>query len=81
MDLEFECPHCKFMFIVNTTEINCGIFRHAVFSNSMMQINPHETKENCEELIRNNLIYGCAKPIRILKTNDDKYIIEMCDYI
>jgi hypothetical protein len=81
MDLEFECPHCKTMFIVNTKEINCGIFRHAVFSNDLKPINPHETKENCNELVRNNLVYGCAGPLKIYKDNDNKYIIEICDYI
>ena len=44
------------------------------------QINPHETEENCNYLIKNDLIFGCGKPFRII-TNDTKYIAIICDYI
>jgi hypothetical protein len=80
MDIELECPHCKNYFIVNEKEINCGIFRHAVYKKNIKPINPHETKENCEKLIKEELIYGCAKPFKISK-QENKYVIEICDYI
>jgi hypothetical protein len=79
MDLEFECPHCKEILIVNTTEINCGIFRHGVFIETGEQINPHETKVNCDKFVEENKIYGCGKPFEIIKVND-KYNISICDY-
>ncbi len=80
MDLEFECPHCSNTLIVNTHDINCGIFRHAVFKNNMQPINPHETESNCNQFVKDDLIYGCAKPFKIIKEND-KYTIEICEYI
>jgi hypothetical protein len=80
MDLEFECPHCKQILIVNINEINCGIFRHGVFKESGQQINPHETKANCDQFIKSDLVYGCAKPFEIKKIFD-KYEITICDYI
>ena len=80
MDINFKCPHCKEHILVNTNEINCGIFRHGVFKHTNEQINPHETKENCDKFIQKNLIYGCAKPFQIIK-NNDKYEILICEYI
>ena len=81
MDLELECPHCKQFFIVNNKEINCGIFRHAVYKKNLIPINPHETEINCNKLVENNLVFGCAKPFKIVKTLDNKYIVSICDYI
>lgn len=80
MDLELKCPHCHILFIVNINDINCGIFRHAVYKNTLEPINQHETKVNCEKLINDKLVYGCAKPFQIIK-NDDIYTISICDYI
>lgn len=80
MDLELICPHCNNFVIVNTKDINCGIFRHAVYIKDMKPINPHETKENCDELVKNNLVYGCGKPFKIIQI-DNKYFVEICDYI
>jgi hypothetical protein len=80
MDLEFICPHCNESFIVNQNEINCAIFRHAVYRNSMMPINPHESLENCMRLIEEGKVYGCAKPFKLVR-KDDKWEVEICDYI
>jgi hypothetical protein len=81
MDLNLECPHCKQTFIVDTTEINCGIFRHAVYKKDLNPINPHETEANCNKLVEEDLVYGCAKPFKISKSSDDKYVTEPCEYI
>lgn len=81
MDLELECPHCKEIFVVNTNEINCGVFRHAVYKNDMNPINPHETEVNCNKLVADGMVFGCAKPLKILKLPNDKFIVEPCDYI
>jgi len=82
----FECPHCQDMIQIFRHEINCHIFRHAVYKNTFMNIGPHESKLKCDELKKNDLVYGCAKPF-ILKQNGvqengkPKYDIEICDYI
>ncbi len=79
MELEFECPHCKDIVIVNTNELNCGIFRHGVFKETGQQMNPHETKANCDKFAAENKIYGCGKPFEIIKVNE-KYKVSICDY-
>ena len=72
------CPHCKDYIIIR--KINCGIFRHGVLKNNGKQINPHSTKDMCDYYIRENKIYGCGKPFRILFI-DNKFDIKICDYI
>ena len=38
------------------------------------------SKEICDKAVAENLIYGCGKPFKII-LKDDKFIIEVCDYI
>jgi len=52
------------------------------------QINPHSTKEECEHYVRNNMIYGCGKPFRIVVKNENnennekkEYAAVICEYI
>lgn len=66
-----QCPHCNEFCLIE--EINCGIFRHGVYKNTLQQIYPHSTKEECEQL--QNLIYGCGKPFEIVNNN-----VKKCDY-
>ena len=73
-----NCPHCNEFIIIE--EINCNIFRHGVFKNTRIQIDPHSSKKLCDYYVENNLIYGCGKPF-ILVINNDTYITEMCNYI
>ena len=72
------CPHCNNYIIIK--ELNCGIFRHGIYKNSGNQINPHASKEICDELVKNNLIYGCGKPFQIIEIND-VLELKICDYI
>jgi hypothetical protein len=72
------CPHCNNYIIIK--ELNCGIFRHGIYKNNGNQINPHASKEICDELVKNNLIYGCGKPFQIIEINDI-FELKICDYI
>lgn len=76
--IQVECPHCNGTIIIE--ELNCRIFRHAVLKENFTQINPHAPKEECENYIEKNLIYGCGKPFIVI-FRDNKYISEICDYI
>jgi hypothetical protein len=76
----FKCPHCDENILVNKNETNCLIFRHAVLKNSGEPINPHSSKEECERLLKAELIYGCAKPFRV-EINGDTIIPIICEYI
>jgi hypothetical protein len=73
-----HCPHCNDPIIIE--QLNCKIFRHGVFKNDNIQINPHATKIECENYITNGLIYGCGKPFKIIEFYND-YHVEVCDYI
>jgi len=72
-----KCPHCDEYVIIE--KLNCGIFRHGIFVNGK-EMNPHTPKNLCEEFVKQKIIYGCGKPFRIFK-DENKYNIEICDYI
>jgi hypothetical protein len=77
-ELIIICPHCNVPVIIE--KINCAIFRHGIFKKNGKQINPHSTKELCDYYIRENKIYGCGKPFRII-AKDNSFVSEICDYI
>jgi hypothetical protein len=73
-----KCPHCQDYIIIE--KLNCGIFRHGILISNGQQINPHASKEMCDDLFKKNLIYGCGKPFQlVIIENEWKPII--CDYI
>ena len=72
------CPHCNNYIIIE--KINCGIFRHGIYKINCKQIKPHASKEICDELVKNNLIYGCGKPFQIIEINGI-FEVKICDYI
>jgi len=84
--LFIHCPHCNQM--IEVIELNCKIFRCGVQKTNMEQIHPHLPREQCEQLVLQDKIYGCGKPFRIEvieKKKDEKVEIEyktsICDYI
>ena len=72
-----KCPHCSGEFEVNIKQFNCRIFRHGIYKNNGRQINPHLSKNKCDELFQQNLIWGCGKPFRINQQRE----VKICDYI
>ena len=72
------CPHCSIM--VEVAELNCKIFRCGIYKSNGEQINPHLCKEECENLVKNDEIYGCGKPFQIVN-DTSPFIVEKCDYI
>jgi hypothetical protein len=78
--ISIKCPHCELQIIIYKNEINCAIFRHGVLKNSGIQIGPHSSKEECEDLVMKDLIYGCGKPFK-LENNNKEYNPVICDYI
>jgi len=78
--INVKCPHCELEIIIYKNEINCAIFRHGVLKGSGIQIGPHSSKEECDNLVSKELLYGCAKPFRLVK-NEKEYNAEICEYI
>jgi hypothetical protein len=79
MSLLVICPHCQCS--VEIVEINCAIFRHAVLKQNGQQLNPHASKEECEQLAEQGAIYGCGKPFRLVSKENNEYEAIVCDYI
>ena len=75
----FNCPHCNEKIMVLQSETACCIFRHGVYKDNMKQVPPHSSKEHCDDIFKNNLIYGCGKPFKFFK--EGKCYVEECDYI
>lgn len=78
MSIIVECPNCNGW--IEILQINCGIFRHGIFKDTLEQINPHADKEYCDNVISKDLIYGCGKPFKLLYKNSEYKTIK-CDYI
>ena len=75
-----QCPYCEEFILIYKKEFNCKIFRHAYYKSNNQQIDPHSSKEVCDNLIKENKIYGCAKPFKLIE-NNQSYKLEKCDYI
>ena len=79
-DFIFTCLHCNEPFVIFKKDFNCKILRHGVLRDSSTPMNPHASKEECDKLVKEEKIYGCGKPLRIVK-KDGSYIVEICDYL
>jgi hypothetical protein len=79
----FPCPHCSLYIQVHLTEVNCQIFRHGAMKiqNVLVgpQLDPHTPEEQCNKLIRDDLIYGCGKPYELYQSGS-KWRVRKCDY-
>lgn len=73
-----SCPHCAEFIMIKKNEFNCKIFRHGMYKSNHNQIDPHLPKELCNQLVKDDLIYGCGKPFQLSGNNNEAKI---CDYI
>jgi hypothetical protein len=78
-DIIVSCPHCGKPIIIE--KLNCCIFRHGFVIKTGQQMNPHASKDECDNLLMNKEIWGCGKPFKIIKSEKDEYTTEICDYI
>ena len=88
MDHVFTCLHCHEPFVVSHNDFNCRILRHGVYKHNLQPIPPHATKEECDALLRDDAIYGCAGPLQIVasasestSTSASAFELRICDYI
>lgn len=72
----FQCPHCFVEIQIHKNDLNCKIFRCGIYKSTNQPIPPHASKEVCDKLFIDNLIYGCGKPFFFKDT-----CVEICDYI
>jgi hypothetical protein len=80
-DIVVNCPHCQTPVIIE--KLNCRIFRHGTYKNTNAQIPPHSSKEDCDDLVQNNSIYGCGKPFRVIEDTQSpsQWTAIVCDYV
>jgi hypothetical protein len=74
------CPHCNQEILIMKKEFNCKIFRHGVYKKNLKQLDPHLNKIDCDRLKKEDLIYGCGKPFRLVESNKN-ISAQICDYI
>ena len=74
------CPICLDYVQIYKKELNCKIFRHAVFKKNYMNIPPHSTKEVIDKMLKDGNVYGCGSPFQI-KLKDGQYETISCGYI
>lgn len=78
----FNCPHCDLPIQVADNEVNCQIFRHGVVKSTGQQVSPHLSKEKCDFLAEQNLVYGCCKPFKLLRNQEGLVThTDRCDYV
>lgn len=75
------CPHCEAGIEVPALSLNCSIFRHGAFTDTLEPIDSHTPQYICEWFVANNLIYGCGKPFAIVQDASGVVSAVKCDYI
>lgn len=55
-----QCPYCSGFISINKKDIKCKLFLHAVLIKTGKNINPHISKNKCEQLIKSAKIFGCG---------------------
>jgi hypothetical protein len=73
-----HCPHCFGGVEVLKINVNCAIFRHAIYKPSGEQVDPHLPKEQCDALVAGDRVDGCCKPFKI---DVQQRVAVACDYI
>ena len=76
-----ECPTCQGVILVAPHELHCRIFRHGIYRMTGEPIPPHATKEECDSLFFQNMIYGCGKPFQVVRQEDGTELAVLCDYL
>ena len=79
--LHVICPHCGAGIEVPPLALNCAIFRHGSFVDTLEPIDPHAPREVCEWLVANKLIYGCGMPFAIVQDASGVVSTIKCGYV
>ena len=74
------CPYLDCNISIEIVEINCTIFRCGIYKKNGRQIDPHLPKDQCEQLKKEDKIWGCGRPFQLINTNG-MYNVIKCEYI
>lgn len=70
------CPYSDCSIKIEIIEINCAIFRCGICKENGQQINPHLSKEECDTLKKEDKIWGCGRPFKLVNNT-----LVKCEYI
>jgi hypothetical protein len=73
------CPHCLGEIQIAKQEINCGIFRHATFKGTGVQVDSHAPQSVIAMLMSGGMVRGCGQPFKV-KSFEGKYVAETCGF-
>ena len=54
------CPHCLCYVKIYDDEVNCKLFVHAAFKRDHKSVDPHASRQQCDEWLASGLVFGCA---------------------
>jgi len=72
----FMCPHCNLMVQVPESFIKCTIFRHAIDKSTGAFMDPHATRQVCDNWVATGQVWGCGRPFKFNGRS-----VEKCNYI
>ena len=64
MELVIQCKICG--LVSEVIEINCNRFICGYYRDTLLQLNPHLSMINCNELQKKDLIIGCGVAFTII---------------
>jgi hypothetical protein len=69
------CPHCLGDILIFNNEICCAIFRHGIYKHNGNQLDPHASKEECDNayIKINVIIYKLFIQIYVIYHNRHPY--------
>jgi len=68
-----NCPACKEPVLID--QVNCGIFRHAFYTDTLKTVDPHASKRHIMETMACGRLGGCGAPFEVVDGR-----ARMCDY-
>ena len=73
---QYQCPYSDCSIAIEIVEVNCAIFRCGIYKDTGQQIEPHLSKEECDKLKKQDKIWGCGRPFKLVN-----YQLVICEYI
>ena len=72
----YSCPHCEGIIITEYNQLNCKIFRHGVFIDTLKQIGCHANKIECDKIEKTILFMDVGNHMKLkLAIKNIKFIM------
>lgn len=74
----YVCPHCRLWTEVFQKDLNCKIFRHAVYKKDFKPINPHASEAEVSTI--KDKIIGCGGPHQLFQSQDGEWKVKISSW-